>query len=174
MAVFITKMRYGQTFDYQAAPPIFTDVPATYGGYPEVQRLAQDGITTGCSNTLFCPTAPVTRGQMAIFLMRGAFNELLLPGIPYVSTISPATFIAGGPTVTVTATGVNTSFTQGATAIGPVAGVTFSNRTVTSPTTLTVDVAVAANVAIQPYPFLVITGAQEALLPNGLFVTPLP
>jgi hypothetical protein len=172
MAVFITLMRYGPVFDYQASPAIFQDVPPTYQGYAEIQRLAQDGITTGCSATEFCPTADVTRAQMAIFLVRGAFNQLTLPGLPYISTISPSSFVAGAQAVTVTVTGVNTSFVQGSTALGPVTGVTFSNVTVTSPTTLTVDVAVSSTIVVQPYPFLVITGTQEALLPDGLVVTP--
>jgi hypothetical protein len=38
-----------------------------------IQALAAAGITRGCnppSNTRFCPDSPVTRGQMAIFLVR--------------------------------------------------------------------------------------------------------
>ena len=39
----------------------------------DIERLAAAGITKGCNppaNTRFCPTAPVTRGQMAAFLVR--------------------------------------------------------------------------------------------------------
>ena len=36
----------------------------------EIVWLADMGITTGCARTLFCPTDPVTRGQMATFLAR--------------------------------------------------------------------------------------------------------
>jgi predicted outer membrane repeat protein len=42
----------------------------------EIEWLAEVGITKGCNppdNTMFCPTADVTRGQMAAFLNR-AFN----------------------------------------------------------------------------------------------------
>jgi hypothetical protein len=35
-----------------------------------INRLAASGITKGCSPTRFCPTANVTRGQMAAFLQR--------------------------------------------------------------------------------------------------------
>ena len=35
-----------------------------------INRLAASGITTGCSATTYCPTAEVTRGQMAAFLHR--------------------------------------------------------------------------------------------------------
>jgi hypothetical protein len=36
----------------------------------EVDALAAAGITTGCTETLFCPDAGVTRGEMAVFLTR--------------------------------------------------------------------------------------------------------
>jgi hypothetical protein len=39
-------------------------------GEGAINRLAASGITTGCSATRFCPTANVTREQMAIFLDR--------------------------------------------------------------------------------------------------------
>jgi len=35
-----------------------------------INRVAEAGITTGCTTTRFCPTANVTRGQMAAFLHR--------------------------------------------------------------------------------------------------------
>jgi len=39
----------------------------------DIAKIAAAGITRGCSadGTLFCPEAPVTRGQMAAFLQRG-------------------------------------------------------------------------------------------------------
>ncbi len=39
----------------------------------DIERLAASGVTRGCNppdNTLFCPDDPVTRGQMAAFLVR--------------------------------------------------------------------------------------------------------
>ena len=39
-----------------------------------INRLAAAGITGGCGGTKYCPTASVTRGQMAAFLRR-AFEE---------------------------------------------------------------------------------------------------
>jgi len=35
-----------------------------------INRIAEAGVTTGCSETAFCPGDPVTRGQMASFLAR--------------------------------------------------------------------------------------------------------
>jgi hypothetical protein len=36
----------------------------------DINALAASGITRGCTDTSFCPDAPVTRGQMAAFLNR--------------------------------------------------------------------------------------------------------
>ena len=40
----------------------------------DIERLAKAGITKGCNpaegNTKYCPDSPVTRGQMAAFLVR--------------------------------------------------------------------------------------------------------
>ena len=39
-----------------------------------IEAIAAEGITRGCNppaNDRFCPDAPVTRGQMAAFLVRG-------------------------------------------------------------------------------------------------------
>ena len=45
----------------------------------DITWLADQGITTGCSTYLFCPDAPVTRGQLAAFLNRAL-------GLPSTST----------------------------------------------------------------------------------------
>ncbi len=51
------------------ATDYFTDdAGTTFEG--NINRLAASGITTGCGPTTFCPTADVTRGQMAAFLDR--------------------------------------------------------------------------------------------------------
>ncbi len=47
----------------------FADVGATTF-YDDILFIAREGITTGCGPRLFCPTASVTRGEMAAFLDR--------------------------------------------------------------------------------------------------------
>ena len=50
---------------------LFTDVSATSVGSAFcgfIERLADDGITGGCTASAFCPNNPVTRAQMAVFL----------------------------------------------------------------------------------------------------------
>ncbi len=49
---------------------IFTDVPTSMSGHAAIEAVADARITVGCTPTTYCPTAPVTREQMAIFLQR--------------------------------------------------------------------------------------------------------
>jgi hypothetical protein len=47
----------------------FADVPATHPFCSFIEELSRDGVTGGCTATTFCPNDPVTRGQMAVFLV---------------------------------------------------------------------------------------------------------
>lgn len=49
----------------------FTDVPSSHSFHTVIGRVYGARLTTGCSPTRFCPSANVTRGQMAAFLARG-------------------------------------------------------------------------------------------------------
>ncbi|MEK6282022.1 MAG: S-layer homology domain-containing protein [Acidobacteriota bacterium] len=71
MAVFIIKAM-GET---PVASPsgLFSDVPPGHPLAGFIERMAQLGITSGCGGGQFCPNAPVTRAQSAIFIAR-AFN----------------------------------------------------------------------------------------------------
>ena len=49
----------------------FGDVPSDVWWATHVERLAELGVTSGCGDgSRFCPDDPVTRGQMATFLVR--------------------------------------------------------------------------------------------------------
>jgi|SRR5450432_456902 len=50
------------------ATATFSDVPTNNPQFKFVEALVAAGITAGCGNGNYCPTAPVTRGQMAVFL----------------------------------------------------------------------------------------------------------
>lgn len=66
MAEILTK-----AFELQATKTwSFSDVPSgsELAGY--VSAIADSAITTGCSQTAYCPDLPVSRGQMATFLAR--------------------------------------------------------------------------------------------------------
>ena len=50
----------------------FNDVPTSHPFFQYVEALKASGITGGCQAAppLYCPDAPVTRGQMAVFLAK--------------------------------------------------------------------------------------------------------
>jgi S-layer homology domain len=54
---------------------MFNDVPASSPFCPFIEELSRRGITGGCAPGLFCPGDPVTRQQMAVFLVKGIFPE---------------------------------------------------------------------------------------------------
>jgi hypothetical protein len=71
MAVFLLKALDGASFTpagCTAAP--FADVPCSSPFAPWIQALVTLGITTGCGGNNYCPGNPVTREQMAVFLLR--------------------------------------------------------------------------------------------------------
>jgi hypothetical protein len=49
---------------------MFHDVPASSPFCPFIEELARRGITGGCGGGNYCPSAPVTRQQMAVFLVK--------------------------------------------------------------------------------------------------------
>ena len=72
MAVFLVRemeekpstVPYNQYFD---------DI-ANDGVAPLINRLFELGITSGCGTRLYCPNDAVSRGQMAVFLVRSFFT----------------------------------------------------------------------------------------------------
>ena len=56
-----------------SSPPgtaTFGDVPTSHPFFQFVEALAKSGITGGCGDGNYCPDAPLTRGQMAVFLSK--------------------------------------------------------------------------------------------------------
>jgi hypothetical protein len=56
-----------------SAPPAvatFNDVSVIDPGYKFIEALAAAGITSGCGGGNYCPDAPLTRRQMAVFLSK--------------------------------------------------------------------------------------------------------
>ncbi len=43
---------------------------SSFLGSPDVHHVNADGVTGGCGNGNFCPNRPVSRDQMAVFLVR--------------------------------------------------------------------------------------------------------
>jgi hypothetical protein len=71
MAVFVLAAKEGPGFSAPActAPP-FDDVATTSPFCPFIAELARRGVVGGCGGGNYCPTSPVTREQMAVFVLR--------------------------------------------------------------------------------------------------------
>jgi hypothetical protein len=84
MAVFLVRSLLG-TDDFTIPElPYFADVPAAHPQFKWIQKLRELGVTTGCNLVQYCPDDPVTRGQMAVFLVRSKFgNNFTYPAAPY-------------------------------------------------------------------------------------------
>lgn len=52
------------------ATATFADVPASHPFFQYIEALAASGVTGGCGGGKYCPDAPLTRGQMAVFLAK--------------------------------------------------------------------------------------------------------
>lgn len=52
------------------ASATFSDVGTGHPFFQHVEALADSGITAGCGGGNYCPDAPLTRGQMAVFLSK--------------------------------------------------------------------------------------------------------
>jgi hypothetical protein len=69
MAIFMLK-----TLDPALDPPacgttlMFGDVPATSPYCKWIEELARRGVVSGCGGGNYCPSNPVTRGQMGVFI----------------------------------------------------------------------------------------------------------
>ena len=59
----------------------FDDVPPGHFAFESVEKLVDAGITAGCSTSppLYCPNSKVTRGQMAVFMLRAMDHADHLP-----------------------------------------------------------------------------------------------
>lgn len=72
MAVFLLRSVHGACY---TPPPatgtVFADVPANGFAAAWIEALAAAQVTGGCGGGNYCPSSSVTRGQMAVFLLRG-------------------------------------------------------------------------------------------------------
>ena len=70
MAVFLLVTREGPGYTPPACTtPTFNDVPCSNPFARWIYELVARAITSGCGAANYCPAAPVTRGQMAVFLV---------------------------------------------------------------------------------------------------------
>jgi hypothetical protein len=81
MAVFLLRGKLGLCY---TPPPctgtVFDDVPCTGSPFdPWIEALAALQITGGCGANNYCPTSPVLRQQMAVFLLKAAYDATYVP-----------------------------------------------------------------------------------------------
>lgn len=64
----LVKLYYRLRVSPAPATATFNDVPTSHPFFRFIEALAAAGVTGGCGTGSYCPDAPVTRGQMAVFL----------------------------------------------------------------------------------------------------------
>ncbi len=82
MAAFIIRALFGETFEFPSSP-YFTDVQAGHPMFKYVQKMREMGITSGCSASTYCPDQAVTRGQMAVFIIRARYRLAAGDNLPF-------------------------------------------------------------------------------------------
>ncbi|HET8644622.1 MAG TPA: S-layer homology domain-containing protein [Vicinamibacteria bacterium] len=71
MAVFVLVAREGSGYQPPACTtPVFADVPASSPFCRWIEELLRRGVVHGCGSGIFCPSDPVTREQMSVFVLR--------------------------------------------------------------------------------------------------------
>jgi glucose/arabinose dehydrogenase len=57
----------------------FADVPQSSPYHGAVEKLFRDGVTAGCGPGVYCPSAPVLRSQIAVFLLKSEHGAAYVP-----------------------------------------------------------------------------------------------
>ncbi|MGH9380353.1 MAG: S-layer homology domain-containing protein, partial [Thermoanaerobaculia bacterium] len=70
MAVFLLKTLEGPGYAPPACTGVFGDVPCPSLFAAWIEDLVARGITAGCGSGAYCPSNPVSRDQMAVFLAK--------------------------------------------------------------------------------------------------------
>ncbi len=79
MAVFLLKAEHGSSYLPPACTGIFPDVPCPGTFTNWIEQLAAENITGGCGGGNYCPGNPVTRAQMAVFLLKAEHGSSYSP-----------------------------------------------------------------------------------------------
>jgi uncharacterized repeat protein (TIGR01451 family) len=92
MAVLVLRAKHGAAWTPPApAGTVFTDVPSGFWAGAFIEQLAAEGITSGCGSGAYCPDNPITRAEMAVFLLKA------LNGASWVPPESTGTVFADVP-----------------------------------------------------------------------------
>jgi len=70
MSAFLLKAEHDSTYVPPVCTGAFADVPCPSLFADWIEQLAAEGVTAGCGGGNYCPSSPVTRAQMAVFLTK--------------------------------------------------------------------------------------------------------
>jgi S-layer homology domain len=70
LALGAVRINWRRKVSPAPSEPSFADVPTDHPFFQYIQALYASEVTAGCSEENFCPNAPLTRGQMAVFLAK--------------------------------------------------------------------------------------------------------
>ena len=79
MAAFLLKAEHGASYTPPPCTGVFSDVPCPSLFADWIEDLYIEGITGGCGAGIYCPSNPVTRAQMAAFLLKASHGSSYLP-----------------------------------------------------------------------------------------------
>ncbi len=80
MAVFLLKAKHGQFYLPPDCHGVFADVACPANPFADwIEQLVAESITVGCGGNNYCPSNPVTRAQMAVFLLKAKFGSGHVP-----------------------------------------------------------------------------------------------
>jgi len=79
MAGYLLRSEHGGSYFPPAATGLFNDVPVASPDAPWIEQLYHEGITAGCGSGGYCPSNPVTRAQMAVFLLLTEWGSSYVP-----------------------------------------------------------------------------------------------
>lgn len=82
MRLRMVRLFYRRQVSPAPAAATFGDVPTSHPFFQFVEALAASGITAGCGSGNYCPNAPLTRGQMAVFLAKALGLHWPGPEVP--------------------------------------------------------------------------------------------
>jgi predicted DNA-binding antitoxin AbrB/MazE fold protein len=83
MAIFIIRALYSDDFIYSSTP-YFPDVPSGHWAFKYIQKMYEEGISTGYDDGTYKPLREVNRAQMAIFIIRALYrDDFSYSSIPY-------------------------------------------------------------------------------------------
>jgi hypothetical protein len=81
MSVFLGKSLHTATWVPSPCAHLFSDVDCSRSDAPWIEELYNEGVTAGCAtNPLrFCPDDPITRAQLAVFLIKMSHQPTIAP-----------------------------------------------------------------------------------------------